>query len=188
MIALTPKDEEERRLFSEFRDADVKQMLIYFCSLGSVYSVVVLAIFISLQTWDLFLLLMITVVATASIWIVWIIAQNQENNISRVLIATYIVVQLMFAIAEWLSDELAVSLLYYVLAGSIVFTLLFAPTLSFVLICYLPVSVINLIWIVFRHFETDEIAINLLRCIGSVLIAVVFWYILQKRELARFFQ
>ena len=94
----------------------------------------------------------------------------------------------MFAIAEWLSDELAVGLLYYVIAGSIVFTLLFAPTLKFVFLCYLPVSVINLTWIVLRHFDTDEVPINLLRCVGSVLIAVVFWYILQKRELARFFQ
>ena len=48
LIALTPKDDEERELFSEFRNADVKLMLIYFCGLGSVYSVVVAAIFIIL--------------------------------------------------------------------------------------------------------------------------------------------
>ena len=46
---------------------------------------------------------------------------------------------------------------------------------------------VNITQLVIRHFE-DEIESNLRFAFFIVLISSTFWYLLQKRELKRFFQ
>ena len=68
---------------------------------------------------------------------------------------------------------------------SVVAILLLAPSIDYVLFCYLPCSVTTLIICVFRYSLDRKLLLNTPL---YLLAMVVFWYILQMRELKRFFE
>ena len=71
-----------------------------------------------------------------------------------------------------------------------VFFTLFLSSYHYPVFCYIPGFFILLVHMVMRHFDDDDFTVKDMvsgYVVGSI--AVIFiWYILQKRELGRFFQ
>ena len=70
------------------------------------------------------------------------------------------------------------------------YCLLLAPSGRYVVLCYIPVSLVAILWVVLEHLETDSAVftdyLGKQAAMGAIL--AIIWYILQKRELQRFFQ
>ena len=72
-----------------------------------------------------------------------------------------------------------------VLIYSSISLLLLAPSIKYVLFCYVPVTQITSSIVVIRHDMDMTIIPGFLL---SQILLVSFWYIFQKRELKRFFE
>ena len=71
-------------------------------------------------------------------------------------------------------------------APLVIYSLLLAPSVSYVLCCYVPVFLVNIIYTVIRHSEVK--AAFMTTGIYMIVMVIPFWYILQYRELQRFYQ
>ena len=81
-------------------------------------------------------------------------------------------------------------MVFRITANTAAYCLFAAPSIKYVLLCYIPVSLVAILWIVLEHLETgDPLFTDYLgKQAAMAVILAVIWYILQRRELERFFQ
>ena len=105
-------------------------------------------------------------------------------------IGLYILIQILIELCQASQTDInqRALMLFYVHTFQILYSILLAPNIYYVGLCYLPVGVINAIQMTFRYFErnTEDIEIKILHQIIASIVALGLWYILQRRELERF--
>ena len=72
---------------------------------------------------------------------------------------------------------------------AVFFTLFLSPSYHYPVFCYIPGFIIVLVQMLDRHFVDDGLTVKELVSgyIVGIISAIFLWYILQKRELERFF-
>ena len=69
------------------------------------------------------------------------------------------------------------------------YILMLAPSLSYVTMCYLPVYIINVVFLVITYVppEAALLVAYIAREVTIAALGLPVWYLFQKRELTRFF-
>ena len=72
---------------------------------------------------------------------------------------------------------------------AVFFTLFLSPSFHYPVFCYIPGYLILLVQMLQRHFDDDELTVKdiISGYVVGLTAAIFLWYILQKRELERFF-
>ena len=72
---------------------------------------------------------------------------------------------------------------------AVFFTLFLSPSFHYPVFCYIPGFFILLVQMLQRHFDDDELTVKdiISGYVVGLTAAIFLWYILQKRELERFF-
>ena len=72
---------------------------------------------------------------------------------------------------------------------AVFFTLFLSPSYHYPVFCYIPGFFILLAQMLFRHFDDEEFTVKdiVSGYVVGLIAAIFLWYILQKRELERFF-
>ena len=110
------------------------------------------------------------------------------------VVANYIVIMITLAISSEIIDVTTAAesdKFSGVLINYMTFQVMFlAPTYLYIVLCYLPLFSIILLHMLLRHFDEEEEVVPQVLANGIVfgIMATLMWYILQRRELDRFFE
>ena len=124
---------------------------------------------------------------------IWLLGKRFKDQIVYMIPVLYIVMHLLIQITletlqlPWVDGHIPIAgMLVRMCAPLAIYSLLLAPRVSYVLCCYLPVFLANIIYTVIRHSEVK--AEFMTTGVYMIVMVIPFWYILQYRELQRFFQ
>ena len=194
-LSLAPFDEEERLEFRKFRDDDVVLVHKYVCILALLELIILIPLAIySVSTGfevkssliKMFQQLCVTVVAMS----VWLLGQRFKDYYTFLIGSSFVtsIAVCILGIALTFEEESEVGrtiLIFKLMGYLMLFVLLLAPSISFMLL-YVITWFVGITYItILQYEETAEI-------IGFAVILMIlwgtFWYILQARELKRFYQ
>ena len=146
---------------------------------------------ISSQDWNDFSRWLWTMLLAVFAWTIWVLGRRfKEQMVYLVLVYYTITLMITPVFAEKKTlKETPLLMLSSMFNQAVFFTLFLSPSYHYPVFCYIPVFFILLVQMLERHFDDEEFTVED-RASGYVVgaIAAIFlWYVLQKRDLERFF-
>ena len=194
-LSLFPFDEEEKLKFRKFRDDDVVLVHKYVCILALIELVILIPLMIYSLSVDfevksslikLLEQLSVTVIA----WTVCLLGQRFKECHTHLIACSFVATIALCTLAIGLTyeeaSEIERTILIWKLMGYLMlFTLLLAPSIIFLLL-YIAAWFVSVVFVSILYY--DETSQMIIFAFVLMILWGTLWYVLQARELKRFYQ
>ena len=157
-IFLIPTDAEEKKKFSIFRNKDVAAQFTQVCFINASFSLGVGLICVLSPSSDNLKLGLLAFISILLYGLVWSLRKRLKNKVVFVIAGLFILGQILIGLTNEMLIETGPDHLYnqtrLVIKMTVdfcIFVLLQAPSINFIVFCYIPVFFINIIQVFARH-------------------------------------